>query len=571
MSENDIIFEYDYFWLSKERLQDKPFQLQRDHVLESVLGFEGTVSHEERKKISRGRGPLDSLGVAQALRDNDEDIKAYKNIGVFNQLGLKDYLLGRTEQEVVDVHTRGAHSRGTALIGELYFLALEPFIKYTNYNALFLKNRDLFEKSIAFSLYLHDVGHLPYSHMLEEIFEEINWTRIGSHHRHDEVPLEQLTPEEIASLKTCMGNCLQLEPDKEIDQAFSMIQDLIAGISGIPFLDAITNSCIDADKIDYIFRDMHYTRKRARLREDMAWLDDFFSNISLSPEGIVRLNGDASLCSLELLEERQFLYRNLYLDPKIRALEKVASVIIISWLTREVSSHLLSELDARGLRHDIDRYKLESDARGIKASLASRMITERFLKYDKKHELNLLLDLCEDLSNDKKRDRVSREWFAVLKDRMGRFSEAQDSHELNNQYNEMIVEEPVYIRKGSDLSTVREIARNIYVNYPCSVLIDIAELPRFLPSSKSRRFRVYGSEYIGETFFVPDRDPGNWTRNRIGKFPIHECDFTELEKNYAQVLMINTAPERVNGGYLYDFFLKQCRNKSIELESSIWR
>lgn len=84
---------------------------------------------------------------------------------------------------------------------------------------------------------------------------------------------------------------------------------LIESNTGKPYLDAIVNSAVDADKIDYIFRDLRFLQFGSSLPpEQNGWLQEFLSDQDLSPEGLIRLNGRSVLMAKELLETRRRLY-----------------------------------------------------------------------------------------------------------------------------------------------------------------------------------------------------------------------------------------------------------------------
>jgi HD superfamily phosphohydrolase len=569
-----FILPIDSFWLESEG-NPLTIRIDREFLNKAIFNVENLQNDEF--VVEAARGIKDDLEVIDTLETNKNEILAYNSISQFNQLGIKDYLLGLKSREKINLHTRQNHSFGTALIGRMYFNSLKPQIKYTFFNDIFKDRTEHFEKILSYALYLHDVGHLPFSHLIENVFNEINWTRIiGTSYRHDEVPIQQLSSTEQDAIKKAISDSLYGKggnlSTEEMTDVFNCVQDLIAGICGIPFCDAIVNSSIDADKIDYIFRDMKYTENRARLRERDAWLTGFFSNISLSPEGLVRVNGDASLCVLELLEERQFLYSSLYMEPKIRVMEKIASVIITSWMTSKVSARLLDILPKPRITDNI--FTLTPDTRKAKGDLGSKIILEEFLKNKSDHEINTLLNMCEELSKDQRRDEYSRNWFSDLGRRIGIFTKAESQLELTKSSNEMMVEEPIYIANGinkENLRKVVEIARSMYIDFPCSVLIDIIELPEFLPYPKARCYHKNGKRIIGETFLVPDEKPSLWSRSKVGRFPLHRCDFRSLQKDYSQVIMINTMPGEINGPYIYDLFIKRCNQAQIPIEFSIWR
>ncbi len=563
-----LSYMYESFWLRKiNNIDIDRSNLKR--LLKTKL--EEGIEHQEIKIASLGTERRDVFNVIDQLEKRE--CKAYKEMQSFNQLGIKDYMLRKFHEESnkddIQTHTRLNHSIGTALLGTLYFYALEPFIKSTIFSNMTKDTKIV--KLLNFALYLHDVGHLPFSHLSEEVFRELNWTRIkGQTHRHDEVPLEQISKKDKEKIKDALTEIINNE---KIEKYLEFTKDLIGGISGIPFLDAIVNSSLDADKIDYIFRDMSVTNTRARIRYEKEWLTDFLSNISLSPEGFVRLNGKASLCALELLEERQFLYRNLYLRPDIRAFEKIAKVVLITWLVETVSNEVLKEKITQNNK-TVSLGSFEPDLRHQKGDKASEKIMEEFyeLPPETSREINLLIKMCDNLNDSPYMDSCAKDWFKSIKEKFKVFLNNKETNASVKDENLIeIVEEPFYIRKGEDTKKASEIARNIYVEYPCGILIDIVELPGFLPYSRSRHFNFSSEEIVSENFLAPDRDPGKWSRSKIGKFPLHLCDFTKFEKRYAQVTVINTLPGEIRGTYFYDLFRRKCKAQNIEFFDYIWR
>ncbi|MGH8606080.1 MAG: HD domain-containing protein, partial [Gammaproteobacteria bacterium] len=110
---------------------------------------------------------------------------------------------------------------------------------------------------------LHDYGHLPFSHLFEEIFDELHWfpspRRERSRHEvRTRWKFDKLLEERLGSKGTVreyIKERLGYEPDD--------IVNLIDGCCGKAYLDAIVNSPLDADKIDYIFRDLCSSRASA--------------------------------------------------------------------------------------------------------------------------------------------------------------------------------------------------------------------------------------------------------------------------------------------------------------------
>lgn len=526
----------DYFWLHEKG--ERAVEIRRSQLSE-LIDYQ---ADDCSVVMLRGQ----SSKSAQCLESLKSRIESYSNLERFNQLGIKDHLLQRSDK---DRHSRMRHCYGTALVGLVYLEALDAFRGNTVFSSL---NRERIEPLLEFALLLHDIGHLPFSHLMEEVFAELNWTRMsGRYHRHDDVPIEQLSDSDKEHLRSALGSALG-RTDGASNQEFEMLQDLVAGISGVPFLDAIVNSAVDADKIDYIFRDMKFTQAATRLRTTDDWLQDFMSNISLSTQGLVRLNGEAALCALELLRERQFLYERLYLNPQIRVFEKLASTVLASWLTARIF----------GMGPSPGTQDVSCDLRSRKGAKAYEQLIAAFRD---ETEFSLLKVMCQELADETCtfRDPEARNWFGEIQQHFEDFDNGTGDGILKRKANEMMVREPLTIA-GNHVEDARRIARDLYVDYPCGVLIDVAEFPDFLPSPPDRRFKMGGDTVVAEQFLVPDQDIRRWSRSGVGRFPLHKCDFTAFENKTAQVVVINTRPGAMKGDYVYDLFVHRCCARGIE-------
>jgi len=152
------------------------------------------------------------------------------------QLGMKAYG-GRF---IGAHHTRFEHSLGCMHLARKLCSEL---IKKAERNGF----RDLkgilneFMSLMELSGLLHDVGHGPFSHSLDDLLK----SRIGSSH-------EQLTSKIIKEYF-----------EEEIRQLDINVNDVIAILSGesapYPFLTEMINGEIDIDRLDYLYRDAYYT------------------------------------------------------------------------------------------------------------------------------------------------------------------------------------------------------------------------------------------------------------------------------------------------------------------------
>src|SRR5207244_8927319 len=108
--------------------------------------------------------------------------------------------------------------------------------------------------ALELAVLFHDSGHLPFSHMMEEIFRELNWGHAPApaspnipRYRIDDVPdLSELEPKLAATLKDAGVSV------NSISDWWKKVRAVQTGRTGITWLEAIADSAIDADKIEYI-------------------------------------------------------------------------------------------------------------------------------------------------------------------------------------------------------------------------------------------------------------------------------------------------------------------------------
>src|SRR5260370_23122646 len=146
---------------------------------------------------------------------------------------------------------------------------------------------------------LHDFGHLPFSHLFEEVFSELHWSVDPLHKRYDHSDIGTAKVRRFLSTAEVQGseNTAYRIVDYLSDIGYTPddVVKLIRGETGVAYLDAIANSPIDADKIDYIFRDSSELNLGVRLMPQKPWLMEFLMDQYVSNEGRVRLSGRAAI------------------------------------------------------------------------------------------------------------------------------------------------------------------------------------------------------------------------------------------------------------------------------------
>ena len=242
-------------------------------------------------------------------------------------------------------HTRFEHALGT------YHL--------TRRTLGLLRDRDELEgvdpeeiSLIRMAALLHDVGHYPFSHALEE-------AGLPSH-------------ETLAETHLCHADLQAIFHDSGIDNAERRIKDLITGDSRSP-LQGLVSGSLDLDKIEYLTRDARMcgvpygTVDVDRLVQSLTLitLDTGQKTIGVHEKGVSALES--------LLFARYQMYRNVYWHHAVRC-----ATAMFKRLVREILSR--GELDPAWIAGSTDEALMEALERLPNATLATRLRKRRLYK-----------------------------------------------------------------------------------------------------------------------------------------------------------------------------------------------
>lgn len=199
---------------------------------------------------------------------------------------------------------------------------------------------------------LHDVGHYPFSHALEE-------AGLPSHESLSEMHLQN------AELRAIFS-------DTGIEGAESRIRDLIVGRSQSP-LQGLVSGSLDLDKIEYLTRDARMCGvpygavdvDRLVHSLTLMTLDTGRKTIGVHEKGVSALES--------LLFARYQMYRNVYWHHAVRC-----ATAMFKRLVRTVLSS--GDLDATWIAHSTDDALMEALERLPNTPLASRLKKRRLYK-----------------------------------------------------------------------------------------------------------------------------------------------------------------------------------------------
>ncbi len=162
------------------------------------------------------------------------------------------------------------------------------------------------QTAVRIAALLHDLGHGPFSHVIENI--------LGFHH-------EQFTIEAVLSTETQVGRLLS---------AFSTdLPESIAAIIRGDFrpraLAQLVSSQLDVDRMDYLLRDSMMTGAKYGIF-DLEWIiksieiNEADDHLYVSAPGIYAVE--------DYLQARYYMYRQVYFHRTLRSAEAVLKVLL---------------------------------------------------------------------------------------------------------------------------------------------------------------------------------------------------------------------------------------------------
>ncbi|MEO5339192.1 MAG: HD domain-containing protein [Magnetococcus sp. MYC-9] len=206
------------------------------------------------------------------------------------------------------VYPSAEHSRFSHALGTLH-LAKRILATLLKRSDTPLDRQTILQIKVA--ALLHDVGHGPYSHLFEMIAPHlVQHERLGWRMVEREGPLRQ----------TIVRHCRRLQ--LAVDPFLLGLKGLL-GVAGEPgvFGRQVISSQLDADRMDYLLRDAHFTGVSYG-RYDLEWLLHSFRVCRVGEGlflGVELSKGPSALESY--IVARDHMYRQVYDHKTVRAFE----------------------------------------------------------------------------------------------------------------------------------------------------------------------------------------------------------------------------------------------------------
>lgn len=494
----------------------------------------------------------------------------------YSQLGLKTYWWGVVKEFAN--HNRYLHSIGAMRVADKWYDTIGNCIPHQKGSS-----KECERELLRVSMLLHDYGHLPFSHLFEEIFDELNWLPSPETQRpwHEVLTREKidiLFKARLVDEDTTVNQCLARAGLSQTD-----VLQLIDGCSGRPYLDAIVNSPIDADKIDYIFRDLSFINKFHDDPKYMrpgglspldpnGWLEEFLEEQEVSPEGYIRLNGRSAMKAIELLDTRRNLYLDFYIAPELRVMERITAFILVTHLTHFLTADLRESITGND--------QFDYDHGTHKVHLASKRVLEKYqgcLENQSYFREGALLQglLDELIAHRNEMDEVLIEVMKAFDSLLKGFFKVSDEthfgHYLHRLYGELLVAGPYYTSASNEKS-LREIVRELTLLHQGTVLFDVVKTPKFLGGASSRDFSAFWNKGtpgrphpVGEVYFVPSTNPSEWKVKSKARVPLSAVDFGALGHRYLQIVVFDPLQKPAKAKFVAQQFQRMCTQRNIKL------
>ena len=218
------------------------------------------------------------------------DTPEFQRLRRIRQLGLAYFAYQAAE------HSRFSHSLGA------FHLAARMVAKLR----LGYRIPDEAQTAVRVAALLHDVGHGPFSHVIESILD--------FHH-------EQFTIEAVLSDRTEIGRKLsEYSPDLAANVAA-----IIRGDFEHRALSQLVSSQLDVDRMDYLLRDSLMTGAKYGIF-DLEWIiksieiNEADDHLYVSAPGIYAVE--------DYLQARYYMYRQVYFHRTLRSAEAVLRVLL---------------------------------------------------------------------------------------------------------------------------------------------------------------------------------------------------------------------------------------------------
>jgi HD superfamily phosphohydrolase len=174
---------------------------------------------------------------------------------------------------------------------------------------------------------LHDCAHGPFSHTSEEVYRYHDEAKAAQKMLNESLNVEACPHETLAWLIVTSDPFRKFFDDLKVAYGFDAELNEIAGmIIGVKsradaYKTQLLNGPFDADKIDYIFRDSHFSGIPLNIDLDRLWYCADIAEVEKRRRLVVNPNGATSL--EQILISKMVLFTTIYQHHKVRTCDSM--------------------------------------------------------------------------------------------------------------------------------------------------------------------------------------------------------------------------------------------------------
>lgn len=278
---------------------------------------ESLIKHEAKDAIKYVYDELHGFIPLNELELKIIDTPTFQRLRRIKQLAQAWYVYPGA------VHTRFSHSLGTFMIAKILSSKLVSEGLINNDDAQILRIASL----------LHDIGHTPYSHALEEYFSR----RYGISHED----IGKWVIEEDPYITEVLSN-YGIDP-KEVSAAIQGLHKCIA-------INELLSSDVDVDRLDYLLRDALHTGVAYGLIDK----DRIVQTLTIDDYGYVAVPAKSVQAIESFYIARLHMYRAVYYHKTITAYQLLMSKIYELMCEDPIISNYLQPFtDPKGIKESI--------------------------------------------------------------------------------------------------------------------------------------------------------------------------------------------------------------------------
>ena len=316
--------------------------------------FSVIVSGGRMSKIIQDpiNGPIKVEGFVEELIDSPE----FQRLRYIKQLGLLNLVFPGAN------HTRFEHSLGTyyiaSLMGEYFHI----------------EDRDVL---LAASI-LHDIGHPPMSHSLEEIFLKL----YGKDHQGVGSSIISGSGEYSGSNIPAILERYSIDP--------ALVGKIVKeGSREFPLISSIISGSIDADELDYLRRDAFFTGVAIGLVDHMR----IINTIRVDKDTFV-IEEKGIPAAESLLISRVLMYNSVYFHKTGRIAQNMLGIALLSAGERPVDPFSMNDWEF------VEFLRAREKSSGIIEDILNRRLFKRVKQYNySPHKLMAINEALEPLPN----------------------------------------------------------------------------------------------------------------------------------------------------------------------------